>query len=144
MSADFYLELSNTMSINLIQSIFDEFESTKITNELKEKGRLTAYFSKSNAQIVTLTVKDREIYAEQYQHAKWKVGVLAAINDRGVDDHSDIVKFIEKIIDRSSSAFILTYQYETTYAVRAEDEPFFTVNEQTPKWLQSSEKAIMN
>lgn len=142
MSYELNLEISNTMSLNVIWSISNEFESTTITNEIEEKKRFIVHFHDAEMWVMCIVVNDREIYAEHYRDAAWRVGILVTIDDRRVEDYSDALKFIEKIIECSNAAFVLTYQYETTYAARAEGESFFTINEKTPKWLQSSEKAV--
>ncbi len=142
MSYELNLQISNTMKFNLIRRISNEIEFATVINDPEDPNRFVIHFPETKASILLVEVNDREVYAECYFGAKWRVGVVAFIDDRSVSDYNDVIKFIEKIMDYSESAFVLTYQYEKIYAVRVEGELFFTINKRTPKWLHSSKKAL--
>ncbi len=123
MSMVLNLEIEKGADIKDVESVLSNFKGADIE---WEGSSLIAYIPSSNLNILFKQGLNDLVLAEDSGDASWKVGLKGYFDIDATSDNalSDVRDIVVKLSEALRFEFVLSFQYESTYARKSADKLF--------------------
>lgn len=121
MANSYMLEMEESISVELIRDIFHA-TGYRIEEDEKNTGSFWA-FSPENDLVAYCDTRKNHLSADEYRDEGWRISACVAFSIFGEDmaiGNEKIKNFVHKVAARSNGKFVLTWMFETTYAIRGD------------------------